>query len=207
MGRTLIRKPLRYFLILSCLVFPVVSTQAQETIKVAADSLAADTLVVSVAGMDPTPPAQGIGIEIFKIKSGQSYVFKIGSIVRVKSTNQKGRSRMKRARLTHIVGDEFTFTPINMKYEEVTYTPSTIDYVEFVTPFTFFRGVVVNIVIISAIVVVATILFVETLLTGGTPTTGQSLDWIPFDDFHKHIRFHRAKKDPKWGVRTITVKV
>jgi hypothetical protein len=150
--------------------------------------------------------SEGIAIEIYKIRSNRKYILPKNKLVRVYCFSQKGRSGLKQARITGISDDQITFVPTNKKFNAVTYTKSTLNYIEFTTAGTVVRGIIVNTIIVSVIVTVTAIIIVGSILTGTNPHlgrgTGNFLGSI-FDDFHKHVRVYKSSGDQKWGIRTI----
>lgn len=148
---------------------------------------------------------KGIAFELYNLRSGRKFILPENNFVRVYCRNSKGSMRLKRSRITRIEDGEITFTPTNKKFDEVSYSPESLGYIEFTTAGTIVRGIIVNTIIVSAIVVITTFMVMESILTGRSSGFINDFSWIPFDDFHKHIRTYNNHGDQKWVVRIIEV--
>lgn len=152
----------------------------------------------------PKVSHQQFAIEIIKLKSGKRFTLYEGQVVRMMCMKTKGVPTIKRVRITRIDNTEVTFTPINKKYWEQTYLPQLnqcTDYLELTTTGSVVRGIFVNAVIIAVVTVT---LFMLAIVAPGSLGHGSSLSGLPFDDFHKHIRFHNRKGIQKWKMNIVT---
>ncbi|HEY5968361.1 MAG TPA: hypothetical protein VIU35_10295 [Chitinophagaceae bacterium] len=82
---------------------------------------------------DPIKKQNEKTIEISKIGSGKTFVFKPGKKVWVEGENNKGKRKIIKAEITEIGEHQITFTPINKNFKQIIYADSALKYIGFTT--------------------------------------------------------------------------
>lgn len=129
-------------------------------------------------------------IEISKISSGKTFVFKPGKKVWVQGENNKGKRKIIKAEITEIGEHQITFTPINKNFKQIIYADSALMYIGFTT-----TGRVI--VATTATLILLPVFLIATFITQ-TPL----FIIIPA---RKNINFYNAMNgDKKWNLKITT---
>src|SRR6187200_1234600 len=94
-----------------------------------AASQADNSTLNQVAKQDPIKNQNEKIIEISKIGSNKSFIFKLGKKVWVEGENNKGKRKIIKAEITEVGEHQITFTPINQNFKQIIYADSTLKYI------------------------------------------------------------------------------
>lgn len=138
-------------------------------------------------------------INIRNLKSNRSFTINQGQHVRMychyKPKVKKGKSAKYKKTIksgtVDIHNHRITFQPSSQRFDSITYSDSTLAYIEFVTVGSLVGGVVLNSLIMSTIVVIAVI---------GRGSVGPN---IRMHNFHKHIKVHNRRMVKVWAIKAV----
>jgi hypothetical protein len=140
-----------------------------------------------VAKQDPIKDQNEKIIEISKIGSNKTFIFKAGKKVWVEGENNKGKRKIIKAEITEIGEHQITFTPINKNFKQIIYADSALKYIGFTT-----TGRVI--VATTATLILLPVFVIATVIT-------QTPLFIIFPA-RKNINFYKAMNgDKKWNLK------
>jgi len=139
------------------------------------------------AKQDPIKNQNEKIIEISKIGSGKTFVFKPGKKVWVEGENNKGKRKIIKAEITEIGEHQITFTPINKNFKQIIYADSALKYIGFTTTGRVIVATTVTIVLLPVFLIATLVAQVPIFVI------------IPA---RKNINFYTAMNgDKKWNLK------
>ena len=136
---------------------------------------------------DPIKKQNEKFIEISKIGSGKTFVFKQGKKVWVEGENNKGKRKIVKAAITEIGEHQITFTPINKNFKQIIYADSALNYIGFTTTGRVIVATTVTLVLLPVFLIVTLVTQVPVFVI------------IPS---RKNINFYNTMNgDKKWNLK------
>jgi hypothetical protein len=157
-----------------------------------------EDLIPASAKSDTIGDSKEWAIEISKIGYNKTFLLKNGRNVWMYFPNEKGKNRVKKAKIISIGEHEITVRPYNNKFKETVFLDSEITFIGFTSAGRIIIAVFVTILLLFLILI---LLFIAALAGAGG-----GADFFPFYiiPFRKNIKLEQTKNGYiKWELRIV----
>jgi hypothetical protein len=149
----------------------------------------------SMPALDSASGSANSEIEVYKLTSDRTFTIKVGRTVWIPCQNEKGKTKIKKAKLVAINGHQMVFIPNNKNFKPVDYLDTELDFIAITTGGRVAIGLITNAIIIVGVTVVYVFLEIATKSQGNGPSYSDLL--IPL---RKNLHLY---PNGKWGLRIV----